>query len=83
MHMLFDPGDADIKDQKSQRIVAMAVDDDQSTMAIEDAMHFTKSLLLVRVVMKGIAAGHYIERIVGKRQVLSVAESELQPIGEM
>ena len=76
MDVVFDAGDADVEDNEPDGIVAVAVDQNQPTVAIEDAKHLSQGLYLVRIVMERIAAGNHVEGIILKRQMLGVADHE-------
>jgi len=65
--LFFDAGNADIEDEEPDRIVAVAVDEDKPSVAVEHAIHLTKRLILVGIVMERITAGNHIEAVIVQR----------------
>jgi hypothetical protein len=66
MDVIFDTGYADIKDEETNGIIAVAVDENEPAVAIEHAKHFAYRPVLVGIMMEGIAAGNYVKAVIVK-----------------
>ena len=83
MNVIFGPGDTDIENEVPERVIAVTVDEYVASVVIQNSQHFTDGTVLMGVMVKRIAAGYDIERVVRKRQVLSVANHKSEFPGKI
>ena len=77
VHMVFHPCHANIEDERTNGIVARAVDNNDMAAFFQDAVHFSNGTLLVGIMVKRITAGNKIEGIIFKGQVFGIANDEV------
>ena len=74
VNVIFNMGDADFKNEITERLVTRAVYQYKVAIGTEHTVHFTYSSVFMWIMMEGITAGNHVEGITLKGQVFGIAD---------
>ena len=73
MHRSFHPRHANVVDQPTPRVIAVAVDEHEPAGGAEHPVHLGHGAILVGIMVEAVGAGHDVERPGGERQALAIS----------